>query len=676
MSIDNEQHQKTLITKVKDLEAQLKIARDYQTVFEAEKELFSSLMGMLPSLQTSGFPAMGKLLDNWIAIAESAENAKILQLTLHQTMKIATEAVKADSGSLFIFNHQQEICYSINLTNNCQLTATQNPENIDLDEGLTAWVKNNHKTGLIKDTQNDQRWHNVPPQSSSIRSVLSFPLFTEEELFAIITLNHSQVDYFQPEMVQLIELTAQTITFIIEIAAIKIEKATSQIQKKLLENLVEVARSPVKKDLLKQTISQILDLAVDITHAQKGSMFLLERNGEKVVDAILSRRELPPDVRAKLIGMVFKEGFAGWIIRNKEAGLIIDIENDHRWTKLANDNTNTRSAIGVPITRGNYILGVIILEHSEVNHFSEETLSLMQVTADQMALVIENAYLYYEVQQYASTLDEELQKGREMQRDFLPTKIIQPKNWEIEAFLNPAKQLSGDFYDVFPIGNYVGLVIADVCDKGVGSAMFMALMRSLLRIFARKIQTRQFGADYSAQTDFIAIGDHEIDLAQIAPLEAIKFTNNYVAENHGNTSMFATIFFGVLNPNNGVLTYINGGHEPILILNQFGIKKQLDSTGAAVGMMSNMKFTIEQTTLEPGDILFGYTDGVTDGKNPEGKLFGKKQLIELIQQQPFNSAADLLNTVKDNLLAYIDDAPQFDDITLLSVRRKIDNIAE
>lgn len=676
MSIDNEQHQKNLMTKVNDLEAQLKTARDYQTVFEAEKELFNSLMGMLPSLQTTGFPAKGKLLDNWIAIAESAENAKVLQLTLHQTMKIATEAVKADISSLFIFNHQQKICYSVNLNNSCQLTAAQNPDNINLDEGLTAWMKKNQTVALIKDTQNDERWYNIPPQSSPISSVLSLPLFAEKELLGIITLYHHEVDYFQSEMVQLIELTAQTITFIIEIAAVKIEKATSEIQKKLLENLVEVARSPIKKDLLKQTISQILDLAVDITHAEKGSMFLLERGGEKVVDAILSRRELPPDVRAKLIGMVFKDGFAGWIIRNREAGLIIDIEEDCRWTKLANDNTNTRSAIGVPIKRGDYILGVIILEHCEVNHFSGETLSLMQVTADQMALVIENAYLYYEVQQYASTLDEELQKGREMQRDFLPTNIIQPKNWEIEAFLNPAKELSGDFYDIFPIGNYVGLVIADVCDKGVGSAMFMALMRSLLRIFARKIQTRKFEDDYSAQTDFIAIGGQEIDLAQIAPLEAIKLTNNYVADNHENTNMFATIFFGVLNPNNGVLTYINGGHEPVLILNQFGIKKKLDSTGAAVGMMSNMKFTIEQTILEKGDILFGYTDGVTDGKNPEGKLFGKKKLMELIQQKPFNSAADLLNTVKDHLLAYIDDAPQFDDITLLSVRRKTDNIAE
>lgn len=667
MFIDNEQYQKNLLTKVNELENQLKIARDYQTVFEAEKDLFNSLMGMLPSLQTSGFPAMGKLLDNWMAIAESAQNRKILQLTLQQTMKIATEAVKADTGSLLIFNHEQEVCYSVTITDNCVLTAIQNPNTINLDTDILAWLKQNHTLCLIKDIENDPRCCN---NLSSFGSILSLPLLAKEQVFATITFSHSQVDYFQPEMIQLIELTAQTITFIIEIAAIKIEKATSEIQKKLLENLVEVARSPIKKDLLKQTISQILDLAVDITHAEKGSMFLLERGGNKVVDAILCRRELPEDVREKLIGMVFKEGFAGWIIRHKEAGLIVDIEKDSRWTKLANDNSNTRSVIGVPIKRGNYILGVIILEHSEVNHFSDETVSLMQVTADQMALVIENAYLYYEVQQYAGTLNEELQKGREMQRDFLPTEIVQPNNWEIEAFLNPAKQLSGDFYDVFPIGNYIGLVIADVCDKGVGSAMFMALMRSLLRIFARKIQTRKFGSDYSAQTDFIAIGGEEIDLAQIAPLEAIKFTNNYVADNHGNTNMFATIFFGVLNPHNGVLTYINGGHEAILILNQFGIKRELDSTGGAVGMMTNMKFTIEQTILEPGDILLGYTDGVTDGKNPEGKLFGKKKLLELMSQQPLNSAIDLLNTIKNNLLAYINDAPQFDDITLLSVQRK------
>lgn len=78
----------------------------------------------------------------------------------------------------------------------------------------------------------------------------------------------------------------------------------------------------------------------------------------------------------------------------------------------------------------------------------------------------------------------------------------------------------------------------------------------------------------------------------------------------------------------------------------------------------------EQTILELVDILLGYTDGVTDGKNPEGKLFGKKKLLELMSQQPLNSAIDLLNTIKNNLLAYINDAPQFDDITLLSVQRK------
>ncbi|MBL1210171.1 GAF domain-containing protein, partial [Geminocystis sp. GBBB08] len=480
MSMDNQQNQTNLTQKVNNSQNIVQTQRDYHTVFEAEKELFNTLMAMLPSLHTRSFPATAKLIDNWIAIAESSKDAKALQITLSQTLKITTETVKAQISSLFIFTPTEEICYNVNINNYGDLESNPHPQ-ITLNQGLISWVKKHRTIGLIKDTENDSRWNQVSDSPFLIRSVVSIPLFAQGQLLAIISFCHHELDYFQDEMIELIELTGQTISFIIEIAAVKIEKATSEIQKKLLENLVEVARSPIKKDLLKQTISQILDLAVDITHAEKGSMFLLERGEEKVIDAILSRRELPPNVRAALIGKVFKDGFAGWIIRHREAGLIADIKEDSRWTTLANDNTNTRSAIGIPIKRADSILGVIILEHSQVNHFSWETVSLMQVTADQMALVIENAYLYYEVQQYASTLDEELQKGREMQRDFLPTNIIQPENWEIEAFLNPAKQLSGDFYDVFPIGNYVGLVIADVCDKGVGSAMFMALMRSLLR---------------------------------------------------------------------------------------------------------------------------------------------------------------------------------------------------
>jgi sigma-B regulation protein RsbU (phosphoserine phosphatase) len=131
--------------------------------------------------------------------------------------------------------------------------------------------------------------------------------------------------------------------------------------------------------------------------------------------------------------------------------------------------------------------------------------------------------------------------------------------------------------------------------------------------------------------------------------------------------MFATMFFGVLEPETGVLTYINGGHESLFIVNSSGIKQTLKSTGPAVGMMPGMKFKIGQIQLESGDILIGYTDGVTEGKNPDGKLFTDKRLQTLLEKPP-PSASHLLERIKSNLFNFIDDAPQFDDITMLAVR--------
>ena len=242
---------------------------------------------------------------------------------------------------------------------------------------------------------------------------------------------------------------------------------------------------------------------------------------------------------------------------------------------------------------------------------------------------------------------------------------------EVAACFHPARQVAGDFYDTFEIDdNHVGLVIADVCDKGVGAALFMALKRSLMRIFSSQNQLQDIPLKVLEENQPIQdgwIGENHTNLVHYKALLAVSQTNEYVANNHWQMSMFATMFFGVLEPKTGILTYINGGHESLFFVNCSGIKNTLKSTGPAVGMMPGMKFKMGQIQLESGDILIGYTDGVTEGKNPDGQLFTDKRLHELLEQ-PSPSASKLLDRVKMNLFNFIDDAPQFDDITMLSVR--------
>ena len=264
----------------------------------------------------------------------------------------------------------------------------------------------------------------------------------------------------------------------------------------------------------------------------------------------------------------------------------------------------------------------------------------------------------------------QLRQFREIQSGFFPAQLPKLPDWEIAACLHPASEATGDFYDAFWLpGNYLGLVIADVCDKGIGSALFMSLIRTLIRVFSG--ESRLPGLFVPAGIDLIKNQLEEQlfeDIDQLEALKAISLTNDYIAKEHGHTCMFATIFFGVLNPLNGSLVYINGGHEPLVIVGPTGVVQDLPPSGPAVGLMPSVQFKIQHIQLYPGDILVGYTDGVTEAFGPDGELFTRKRLWSLLQQ-PAPSASLLLERVKASLFGYIGDARPTDDITLLVVQR-------
>ena len=458
-----------------------------------------------------------------------------------------------------------------------------------------------------------------------------------------------------------------------EVTKLKNEAAGFQAQTVLLESLVTMAQTSAEGGVIKAALQKALDLAADLTSTEKGSLFLLDPASGKIVDAILTRTEVQPEQRAKLIGSVLDKGLAGWVSDCHQVGLITDTEKDDRWLTLPNQPYVVGSALAVPILKGKELLGILTLLHSQTHHFTEKTAELMEAIANQIALVLENVRLYGKLDTYSRALNNELEKGRQIQIDFLPYEIPQLPEWEIVACFYPAKQVAGDFYDAFKLpGNQIGLVIADVCDKGVGAALFMALFRSLIRIFSEQTKLRG-NAAHLLEENKPASGDWigesmSTNLAHLNALQAVHLANDYVGENHWQMSMFATLFFGVLDSETGLLTYINGGHEPLFILDKNGIKQTLNSTGPAVGMMPGSKFKLQQVRLEAGEILIGYTDGVTEAKCPEGKLFTDKRLRELVKK-PTDTASELVERIKNSLFNYMEDAPQFDDITMLAVRR-------
>ncbi len=271
-------------------------------------------------------------------------------------------------------------------------------------------------------------------------------------------------------------------------------------------------------------------------------------------------------------------------------------------------------------------------------------------------------------------LERDIQIGRDIQLSFLPKTLPQVPGWELAAEFEPAREVAGDFYDAFPLnqGRRLGLVIADVCDKGVGAALFMALFRSLIRAFAQQHYSLRWMGD--EESDFLSspVADRRRGIPSTgttALKNAMTLTNNYIITNHGDTSMFATMFFGVLDPGSGVLTYINGGHCPPWLFNESGVKQRLTPTGPAVGMVPDVDFAIQQVTFAPGDMLLAFTDGVPEARDVTGAFFTEARLRSIINSPMPASAKELVSSVHAHLTAHIGTAVQFDDITMLAVRR-------
>ena len=462
-----------------------------------------------------------------------------------------------------------------------------------------------------------------------------------------------------------------------EINRLRSEKAALQVQSRLLDNFVNFARSSAKERVLTRLLQKTLEISAELTGADKGSLFLLDADGA-VTDGILTRVDPTPEQRSKIIGQVFDKGLAGWVRQNHKVGLIVDTQNDDRWVNLPNQPYTVGSALAVPILKGEDVLGIITLLHDQPAHFNQDTANLMLITAAQIGSALENARLYsrldesfrslekakLKIEAYSKALDKEMEKGKKIQRDFLPRQIPRIPGWEIAVYFHPARQVSGDFYDAFLLPeNLLGLVIADVCDKGVGSALFMALFRSLIRVFSGKISLQGVSVPGSTKTEADSDGDFFYEA-----LNAVSLTNDYISEEHGEEGMFATLFFGVLNPQTGKMAYVNAGHEPLLIVNQSGVQESLRSTGPAVGMMPAMEYQVKQVGIEPGDILIGYTDGVTEAMSPQEKLFGKKRFLTLLEK-PVPTASKLIERIRLELFNHIDNAPQFDDITMMAVHR-------
>ncbi len=251
---------------------------------------------------------------------------------------------------------------------------------------------------------------------------------------------------------------------------------------------------------------------------------------------------------------------------------------------------------------------------------------------------------------HAQTLDHaqltrELKKARQVQESLLPENPPDLPGWELEVALKPAHETSGDFYDFLPLpGGKVGLVIADVTDKGTSAALYMALGRSLWRTFAVAHPS-----------------EPELTIAE---------TNRRIlADTHGG--LFITLFYAILDPSTGQLTYCSAGHLPgLLVRSGDNLFEQLERTGMPLGVLEDASWNRQSVQLEAGDSLVLYTDGITEAQNASEEFFGQSHLESVLKGLAGLPARSIRDALLAEVAEWAGESPQFDDLTLMVVVRK------
>jgi len=322
---------------------------------------------------------------------------------------------------------------------------------------------------------------------------------------------------------------------------------------------------------------------------------------------------------------------------------VYDTRKDERTTANTNDDICFISSIvAMPLVVNKKVLGVLAVIRTRQNKYiSQNDYNHLKSIADFASLTIDNLITYMELLE-KQEMEREVGIAADIQTQLLPAKLPKVKNAELAAFSNPAKGVSGDYYDAIPIKRgRITLVMCDVAGKGVPASLVMVMIRTIIHLIA--------GAEKNAKT-------------------IMTWVNKGIA---GKISIdrFATLSFIKYDPATGHMEYANAAHHPLMIYRSETKEiESLDAEGLPIGLEKDTVYTQATTQISKGDILLLYTDGVIEAMNSSGEQYSYERLAELVKKNYHESAAELCSSIKNDIYEFVGNARQHDDTTLMLLK--------
>lgn len=394
---------------------------------------------------------------------------------------------------------------------------------------------------------------------------------------------------------------------------------------------------------LNEVLDRVMDEVITLIHAERGFIMLVDQAGN--LDFKVARGLDHHDIQDPEFEV--SRGTIERVAREGRPVLTSDAQTDERFSARQSVlDLKLRSVMVAPLMIKAHVTGVIYVDNRiKTDIFTEPDLELLSVIASVAAIAIENARLFL-ISLEKARMQQELQTARQMQTSLLPEVLPQVPGWDFAASWKPAREVAGDFYDFIPLTNgRLGFVIADVCDKGMAAALFMAVTRSILR----------------------AILGNSPSLA-----EDIARANLSICAD-SKMGYFVTLFSAILDPAKRLLTYVNAGHNPPFLVRNAPIENrdpitQLTRTGIALGVDCSLSYEQKTIDLSHGDLLVLYTDGITEAEDPTGEEFGIVRLQSVLSANINKNASAIAAAIENACMQFIDSPIPLDDITLMVVR--------
>ena len=499
---------------------------------------------------------------------------------------------------------------------------------IKVGEGIVGRAAQTRRSVLVNDVKRDPSYI---PSLAAIRSELAVPLMFKGRLIGVLDLEAAQPDFFNDSHVSLLELLASRMAFAIENA--RLYRRTLR-QARTLQLLNEISRELSSVLVLNELLRKIGTLTKRLVDYHRFGILLADEQTQ-TYNAVISLKQdesMPERTTVK-----FGQGIVGAAGSLRQPVVVGDVSNDARYIPM---NPETRSEMTIPLIYRDRVIGVIDLESPQLNYFNDEHVRIYSTLAPQIAIAIENARLYERVARSEARLEQDLRRAQEIQMHLMPGIAPKIPGLEVALHFQPARELGGDLYEFLNYGrDRQVIVVGDVSGKGAPAALYGAMASGTLRSLAPQ---------------------------KLLPPDMMKRLNLMFLERKIE-GHFITLTYAIWEPSTKSVSLANAG-MPLPILVRKGQCRAIRAEGVPLGLLEHTEYQPVTVTLESGDLLVFFSDGITEANNPQQEEFTSRRLENILRQNAQRAPQEIVNQVFYELRDFEAGRPQRDDQTLVLLK--------